>query len=472
MKKTSFGLIVGSREFFNPELARQGRNELISKINKMGYDYVVLAEDDTLFGVVQNHQDAKKCAELFQKNASEIDGIIVCLPNFGDESSISAAIKYSGLNVPILVMACDDELDKMELQLRRDAFCGKISVCNNFIQQGIRFTDTTLHTCSIDSIVFTGDIRKFEKVCRVVNGMKNLRIAQIGARISSFQTVRYSEKILQNSGITVIPADISVIINKADAISTCQEVIDVVNQIKNYAGICRSASDEQIIRSTKLKLAISQWMSENDCQAGTLACWPEIEKHYGCAPCLAMSLLGEEGIPMSCETDVMGAVTMYAMYLASGIPTGYMDWNNNYGDDRNKCIAIHCSNFPKSFVNGNIDVSYLDILGNALGKDICFGAIKARVCEGNMTFAKITTDDINGKIKMYIGQGEFTDDPIDTAGGVAICKIDKLQKLMKYICCNGFEHHVAMSRGNVEEILCEALGNYSGFQIYRHPKAD
>ena len=85
-----------------------------------------------------------------------------------------------------------------------------------------------------------------------------------------------------------------------------------------------------------------------------------------------------------------------------------------------------------------------------------------------MTYAKITTDDVNGKIKVYVGEGEFTDDPVDTMGGVAVCKVTGLQDLMKYICKNGFEHHVAMNRSNVAAVIEEAFGNYLGWEVYRH----
>jgi len=81
---------------------------------------------------------------------------------------------------------------------------------------------------------------------------------------------------------------------------------------------------------------------------------------------------------------------------------------------------------------------------------------------------KITTDDKLGKVKMYVGEGEFTNDSIDTMGGVAICKVPNLQKLMKFICKNGFEHHVAMYRSNTADVLKEALGKYLGWDIYRH----
>lgn len=223
-----------------------------------------------------------------------------------------------------------------------------------------------------------------------------------------------------------------------------------------------------IIRSAKLSITLEKWMEDNECVAGAVQCWTSIQENYGCAACLPMSLLGEKGKPMACETDITGAVAMYALYLASGEPSGYLDWNNNYLDDRNKCICIHCSNYPKSFMGRDFEISNLDVLGKALGYDRSFGACKAQIAPGAMTFAKVSTDDVRGKIKMYVGEGEFTNDPVSTPGAPGVCKVNNLQGLMDYICKNGFEHHVSMNRSTSAKVLEEALGKYMGWEVYVH----
>lgn len=468
MKKTTFGLIVTTRGFFSPKLAEEGRRELIEKLEAMGYDYVVLSEKDTKYGVVETLEDAKKCAKLFKENSEKISGIIVCLPNFGDEVGVVNAINMANLGVPVLVHACDDDMSKMDLDHRRDSFCGKISVCNNLYQYKIKFTNTTFHTCAIGSQELTEDIIHFEKVCRVVKGLKGARIAQIGARPAAFQTVRYSEKLLQDSGITVVPVDLSEILVKAQSIDTDGLVMDKVAEMRAYGNIPCDINEENIIKSAKLTIVLENWMKENECVAGAFQCWDSLEKNYGCAACLPMSMLGEKGIPMACETDVTSAVAMYALYLASLEPAACLDWNNNYHEDRNKCISIHCSNYPKSFISKEFEISNLDVLGKSLGCEKCFGALKAKVAAGDMTYAKVSTDDVKGKIKAYFGEGEFTDDPMETAGGVAICHVENLQGLMDYMCKNGFEHHVAMNRQHSAKVLEEALGKYMGWDVYMH----
>lgn len=466
---STFGVVVSTRGFFPSWLAEEGRKDILHKLEELGHQAIIISADETVGGVVETYSDAKKCAQLFKAHADEIKGILVVLPNFGDEVGVVNAIALADLNVPVLVMACDDDLTKMDIKNRRDAFCGKLSVCNNLKQYGIKYTTTKLHTCSINSQEFTDDISFFAKVCDVVDGVRGVRLGAIGTRPGAFQTVRFSEKILQQNGISVLVEDLSNIIEKAKQLETNGLVQGKVEDITNYGTIPSHIDGNNVIKQAKFSLAVEEWVKENECDAFAIQCWDVMQKYYGCASCLTMSMLGEKGISGACEMDVTGALTMHALQLAAHNPAGYMDWNNNYGDERDKCIAIHCSALPKSFINNSeFEISNLDILGASIGVEKCFGACKGKVKSGEMTFAKITTDDVSGKIRLYVGEGEFTDDPIDTIGAAAICKVSGLQNLMKTICDEGFEHHVAMVRTHCADVIEEALGKYMGFEVVRH----
>lgn len=348
-KKLCFGVIIGTRAYFNSALAKDVRKQLLKTIEEQGYDYVILPEDATPTGSssIETREDGIKCAELFRQNRDKIDGIIVSLPNFGFEIGIINAISIADLNVPVLVQACDDENDKVDLDSRRDAFCGKISVCNNLYQYGIPFTDTTLHTYSIYSDLLAKDINRFASVCRVVNGLRHARIGAIGTRPAGFQTVRASEKILQATGITVVPVDLSEILGAARKIEDADaELIQKVEEIKKYAKVPQQYS-EKLMLQAKFGVAVERWMNANAIDAVAIQCWDSLEQNYGCAACVTMSMLGEKLIPAACEVDIAGAVSMYALTLASGRQSALLDWNNNFAEDRNKCVCTHCGNFPE-----------------------------------------------------------------------------------------------------------------------------
>lgn len=469
-KKLCFGVIIGTRAYFNSDLAKDVRKQLLKTITDEGYDYIILPEDATPTGSssIETREDGLKCAALFRENRDRIDGIIVSLPNFGFEIGIINAISVAELNVPVLVQACDDENDKVDLDSRRDAFCGKISVCNNLYQYGIPFTDTTLHTYSVFSDLLAKDINKFAAICRVVNGLRHARIGAIGARPAGFQTVRASEKILQATGITVIPVDLSEILGAARKIENDNPaLLQKIEEIKKYALVPQEYS-EKLMLQAKFGLAVEQWMDANAIDAVAVQCWDSLEQNYGCAACVTMSMLGEKLIPAACEVDIAGAVSMYALTLASGRQSALLDWNNNFAEDRNKCVCTHCGNFPKSFVMNDIKLGTLGVLGRTLGKVNTFGAVYGKVKQGEFTFFRISTDDTYGRIKSYLGEGALTDDPYGMDGCIAVTKVENLQKLMKYICKNGFEHHVAMCRGNVKDILDEAISSYLKWDLYVH----
>lgn len=468
-RSLSFGVLVGTRGFFNPKHATVARTEILSKMNHLGYRALIPPSEATPTGAVETLRDARVYAEFFRQHRDEVDGIVVVLPNFGDEQGIVETVSRAQLNVPVLIQACNDEVDKVSVTERRDAYCGKISVTNNLYQYGIPWTDTVEHTCDINDESFTEDLERFARVCRVVRGLTDARIGAIGARPAPFNTVRYSEKLLQATGITVVPVDLSEIISEAKQLDEDSHVVRrKLEQVQAYGSIPSSIARANILKQVRLSVAIDQWMTEAECDASAIQCWSSIQNNYGCATCLSMSMMSENLMPSACEVDVTGVVSMYALALASGNPPGFLDWNNNYAREPDVVVCTHCSNYPRSFMGSEIEISNLDILGETLGRERCFGAIKGRVAPGPFTFFRMSTDDRNGMIRSYVGQGEFTDDPFPMDGGIAVCRIREMRKLLRYITKKGFEHHIAMVRGQVAHVLEEAIQTYLNWDLYVH----
>ena len=469
--KVCFGVIIGTRAYFNSELAKDVRAQLLKVLEENNYEYVILPEDATPTGSssIETVEDGVQCAELFRAHRDEIDGIIVSLPNFGFEIGIINAISRAELNVPVLVQACDDENDKVDLDSRRDAFCGKISVCNNLYQYGIPYSLTKLHTYSIYSPDLLEDINHFAGVCRVVNGLRHSRVGQIGTRPLGFNTCRASEKLLQRSGITVVPADLSELIFAAEKVEDNDpELAAKMDAIRAYAKV-PAAYEEKLATVAKFGVAVDRWVKANKVDALALQCWDSLETNFGCAACVNMAMLGEVGVPCACETDLAGAVSMLALRLATNAAPALADWNNNFAEDRNKCVCTHCGNFPRSFIgNNDLKLTPLGVLGRTLGKIRTFGAIDAKVSAGDFTYFRISTDDAEGKIRAYVGEGTITDEPYGMDGCIAVTKVNNLQSLMKHICRHGFEHHVGLVRGKAAAILEDALDNYLGWDLYVH----
>jgi L-fucose isomerase-like protein len=468
-KALTFGVIVSSRLFFNPAHAVGARKEVLEALAKKGYKAVIGESGLTSDGAVACLSDAKKYAELFRERRDEIDGIIVVLSNFGDEIGVVETIRLAGLGVPVLVQACPDDLDHLDVKGRRDSYCGKISVCNNFRQYGIEWTDTTGHVEDLKSAEFAADLDFFACVCRTTRGLKSARIGSIGARPTAFQTVRYSEKLLQRSGVTIVTADLSEIFGDIERLKDSDPTVaDKLKAIAAYGRVPPSIDKARILKQAKFSLVVERWLEENDCDASAIQCWNSIEHNYGCASCLTMSMLGEAMWPSACEVDVTGALSMYALDLASGNPAALLDWNNNYEGRDDLVVGTHCSNYPKGFMSAPIEISNLDLLGETFGAENCFGAIKGHVAPGPFTFFRVSTDDGAGQLKCYAGRGDFTADPFPMNGGIAVCKIGDIRGLMRYVTREGFEHHVAMTRGDSAKVLEEAVGRYLGWAFHLH----
>lgn len=463
----TFGVLVGNRGFFPDRLVEEGRQLVLKRLEELGYETVALSEGDTEYGAVETREDAKKCAKLFDEHRDEIDGVLVTLPNFGDEKAVAEAVRMADLEVPVLLHAFPDELGNMDLANRRDSFCGKLSAGNNLWQYGIPYTTTERHVVDVESCEFAREVGKFAGVCSVVNGVRGARLGSIGARTAPFNTVRYSEKILERAGISVETVDLSEVLGKAESLDeSSPEVRETLEEITAYAST-DNVPGESVVKIAKLKMVLDRWIEENDLDATAIQCWDALEEYYGVVPCTAMSMMSEGLIPSACEVDIMGALGMYVLQLASGGPAALTDFNNNYGEEDDKLVTFHCSNFPKSFLE-EPEMSYQDILSEEVGKSNCYGTIVGRISPGPATFFRVSTDDNDGTIRSYLAEGEYTDDQLDTFGGYGVAKIDGLQRLMRYAVDNGFEHHVAVTKERVGESIDEALRKYLGWDVYFH----
>lgn len=467
----TLGVIIGNRDFFPDVLVGEARADILKLFGQLGVTGVLLDPKETKLGGVETFGDARKCAELFRKHRDVIDGVVVVLPNFGDEKGVADTLKLAGLNVPVLVQGYPDELNQLGVARRRDAFCGKISVCNNLKQAGIPFSLTKSHVIHPLDPAFKAELEKFLGVCRVVRGLRKVRIGAVGARPGAFNTVRYSEKILERNGISVTTIDLSEILGAAEKLGAKHKRVDAkVDEIKAYAPT-RGVPPEKLAQMAQLGVVLDDYVAANGLDATAIQCWTSVQQNHGCNVCTSMSMMSESFLPSACEVDVTGVLTMYAMQLASKSPSALVDWNNNYGDDADKCVLFHCGNWAKSFLP-DIQVSTAPILGSTLGVENTWGALEGRTPASALTYGRLTTDDNAGVIRAYVGEGRLTNDKIKTFGNKAVAHVPKLQKLLRHVCQHGFEHHVVMNASHTADILAEACERYLGWELYYHERAE
>lgn len=461
--KSTFALYFGNRGFFPETLIAEARKELTEVLTKLGYGSIMMDAELTRYGAVESPQEGKLYAKFLEENKGKFDGVILCLPNFGDETGAISALEEAG--VPIFILAYPDELDKMGFKQRRDAFCGKFSIMDVFYQYQLPYTALAPHTVHPNSKTFEEQINTFDMVCRIVKGMRKMTVGAIGARTTAFKTVRYDELALQKYGITTEVLDMSEVFRRVRKLDINSEKAKTkAKTLKNYTNF-KNVPDKSFDNLVRFGVVIDEIIEEYELDALALRCWLEMEIEFGVAPCVLLSEINDRGFPAACELDICNAVSMHALQLATGKPTTCLDWNNNYGDDPDKCILFHCGPVPQTLMEAKGEVIDHPMFAKALGAGCGYGCNVGRIAANPITFASSKTQD--GKLFFYFGEGEFTGEPIQEGffgcGGVA--KIDNLQEKLNKIGYTGYRHHVSVAPGNVAAALREAFTRYLGYEI-------
>jgi L-fucose isomerase-like protein len=461
-KKSTFVVYLGTRGFFPAQLMATARAELTKILKDLGHDTIMLDASATHHGAVETVKEGKIFAEFLRTHHGKYDGIILSLPNFGDENGAAEAMRNAG--VPIFVQAYPDEMDKMAPSTRRDSFCGKISVMDVFCQNGIKFTALKPHTVSPSSERFKENIKYFDAVCRVVKGIRGMVVGAIGARATPFKTVRIDEVALQQHGITVETLDLSDVFKRMEKLTedaAYKAKKNKLNEIASWEGIPAAAQDNVI----RAGVVLDQLIDEYEMDAVSLRCWIEFQKYLGMSPCVLFSELNDRGIAAACEVDIGNAVTMRALQLASYAPPICLDWNNNYGDDDDKCILFHCGPVPSSLMTGKGKISDHMIVACGMGPGCGFGCNVGRIKPTPFTFGSMMS--VKGRLSLYLGKGQFTSDsiPENFFGCAGVAKIDKLQDVLLHIGNNGHRHHVSCTPGDVVAPVREALSNYLNMEV-------
>ena len=465
VEKTTFAVFFGNRGFFPASLQAAAREEMRSVLEKLGHGVLMLDETATRHGAVETPEEGRLYAEFLARHRGEYGGVILCLPNFGDETGAVSALQDAG--VPILVQAYPDELAKMAPELRRDAFCGKFSVMDVFCQYGVTFTALKPHVVHPCSVSFEANVDYFDRLCRVVGGMHGMVVGAIGARTTAFKTVRIDEVALQRAGITMETLDLSDVFHRMDLLAAddkaVREKADILKDYTSWDGVPDAAQD----KLARLGVVLDQIIDECKLDAVAIRCWVEMQKQLNVSPCVLLSELNNRGRIAACEVDVGNAVAMYALHMASGNVSTCLDWNNNYGEEDDKCILFHCGPVPQAMMTAKGRVTDHSILLNAVGPGCAWGCNVGRIAPTPFSFGSLLTEE--GRLKFYLGQGQFTTDPIpeDFFGCAGVAEIPGLQDTLRTIGMAGHRHHVSVTPGHVMAPVVEAFERYLGYEVTR-----
>lgn len=455
-------LLVANRGFFPSSVIDAAYEEMEAAFAKAGVDALTIDRSKTKYGAVETTEEGMIFARFLEEHRGEYDGLVICLPNFGDENGIKAAI--ADCNVPILLQAYPDEIGKMDFAHRRDAFCGKLALSSVLAQMGKKYTTFTPFTVHPLSEEFHHQLMSFVGICRIVGRMKKMRIGMLGARTTAFKSVRFDECALEAAGIDVEAYDLSMIIREMQNLS---ENDPAITEWKEKLYSTADFSDAPAGRDTKiakLGVIIARLVQEAHLDAIAIRCWSELQELLGITPCAVMGILNQNGIAAVCETDVINAIAMMGLSLGAGQGAGCLDWNNNYGTEPNKCILFHCGPLPMDLMQGPGQIQTHKMLDKTFGDNCSWGLNVGKMKTGPVTYAGVRTN--AGKICFYAGEGAITDDPVEKEffGVSGVLYSEDLQNKLHHIGEAGFHHHVAVVSGDVAHAVSEAFVKYLGYQ--------
>lgn len=462
--KSRFALYFGNRGFFPASLMATAREELSRTLNELGHETLMLDADATRFGAVETPQEGEVYAKFLKANEGKFDGIILSLPNFGDENGAVAAFKDAG--VPIFIQAYPDDLDRMDPAQRRDSFCGKFSIMDVFYQNDIDFTALTPHVVHPSSPRFAENIQYFDRLCRVVKRMRRMTIGALGARTTAFKTVRIDELALQRHGITMETVDMSDVFARVRAVERQSDKAKAKAEVLAGYTSWKGVPEESFDNIVRLGVAIDDIVEEMKLDAIAIRCWIELQKELKVSCCVLLGEMNDRGITAACEVDVGSGVTMHALAAASGDVATCLDWNNNYADEDDKCILFHCGPVPQSMMTGEGQiVDHAILQATAGGPGCAIGCNQGRIAPMPMSYGNVMTDE--GLLNFYLGEGRFTGEPIpdEYFGCAGVAEIADLQRKLLTIGYQGHRHHVAVTPGHVMEPVVEAFDKYLGYEV-------
>lgn len=454
-------ILIGNRGFFPSTVIESARREMLEAIEKAGAQALIMDTSLTRYGAVETREEGEVFANFLLQHRGEYDGLIICLPNFGDENGIKEAIK--DVNVPIFLQAYPDELDKLDFANRRDAFCGKLGLCAVLKQMKVPFVAGDSFTAHPLSDEFHGELVKFISICRIVKRMRHMRVGVLGARTTAFKSVRFDEGALEARGCDVETFDMTQVFDKMRTISDCDARLGSWEKDIKEISDTSDAPEYAIVNQCKLGIALEEIKNEMKLDVMAIRCWSELQYEYKITPCTIMGVLNKRQIPVCCETDVTNAPAMLALAMASNTGVGCLDINNNYGTEANKCILFHCGPLPIDLMCGRGHMEEHKMFTKTQGQNCSWGVNVGRIKPGTVTLCGMRTE--NGEVRYFVEKAEVLDVKLDDGffGTYGVIEIPELQSKLRRMSDEGFRHHAIITAGDLTDSVREALSKYLGY---------
>lgn len=457
------GFVPCHREPFDEEWAVQMRARCLDAFSKIEEMRVVVPDEETTRnGLMRDDADAEKTIELF--NRENIDGVIIGTMTFGDEVS-ALAVASAFYDRPILLFGTKEGPFTPDGGRRSDSFCGTLSISSGMYRRNIPFLFGGI--VFPEEQRFIDEIRNFTRVCSIVRGFLGARIGLVGPRPERFETCIFSEDaVMTTFEQRVIPISLLDIVNRAESIEDDDPRLQkILSEMRSEADLT-DVTEESIMKSAKLELALKQFAEEKKLSGLGVQCWTAIQEIYGISPCYAMGRLTSQGIMASCEVDIYGALTMLIQYLASlrTTPPHFIDWTIQHQEKDNVFLAWHCGNAPPSIVceGCRVRIREQSVLSVVLGREKSMGTAEFQLKPGVVTICRLVEYD--GEFKMLVTRGEIEKADQELRGSWSWVRVPDLDLLYRVLVEEGFIHHASLIHGDYVKPITDAC-RFLGIEV-------
>jgi L-fucose isomerase-like protein len=444
--KVKIGVAPTRRSIFSIEDALRYKRRICERLEALGVEYVDM-EDVNEEGLLHEEGDVRKVVEKFK--AAGVNGVFFPHCNFGSEHHVGKVAKE--LNVPILLWGPRDEAPLADGARLRDTQCGLFATGKVLRRMNLPFT--YMSNCRLEDEAFERGIRHFVAVANVVKEFRQLRILQISTRPAPFWTMMCNEgELLEKFGIQILPISMTELVQKTRKLENENdaEVLETVQSMETRMQICVPAAAVKTLAA--LKTAMKRFAEESDCNAIAIQCWDSLQQELHVMPCVANSLLTEEGIPVACETDIHGAVSA-VMAQAAGMgrtPSFFVDWSVRHPENDNGELLQHCGPWPVSLAKEGTRA----VLGRPFAfEEHCPGAVIAEIKGGEITLLRFDGD--HGAYSVLLGNAKGIEGP-KTIGTYLWVEVENWTRLEHKIVTGPYVHHAVGIHGDVVPVIYEA----------------
>lgn len=439
-EKLILGVLPIKRLFLSMETAYEQKKAFMKVIrNNVPNNVEIVDVDDVCEnGIAFDINHIEPCAKKFYEK--KIDALFLAYCDFGEEE-VAAGVA-SKFDVPVLVWGARDEAPNTHAFRGRDTQCGMFASTKVLKRHGIKYS--YIFNSETDSDTFKNGFDKFLRVSAILKSLKNLRIAKIGQRPAPFMSVMTDEaNLLTKFGITTVP------VSPVDIVNIAKTLIEEKDSVlESYVADIKTRmdtsdmKDEDVYKVAAVKIGTQKLMEKNNCSVAAMECWSAFPALIGFSPCLTLGEMADIGLPIACEADINGAVTMAILRACKMFdePVFLADLTIRHPENDNAELLWHCGPFAYSLKDKNSKARLVD------------GQEQFELCSGDITLVRF--DDCDGEYSLFTGQVKTTTGP-ETTGTYIWIQMDNLKQWEEKLMFGPYIHHIGGVYGNYIDVMRE-----------------